>query len=207
MTTGTLAAPVALALGLSLDTASGSSDLRPLTESRLGLKSSSTLTERIWDWRTTGGRSFTLGGLVLSPYVGLGYRTLSGEGNWTWEQSERRSYGAQAYIPLGLSHRMALGSQGLLSTQLEYKHLFEGAPAPEGPSSLGDLRAAAGTGHGLRLSSTYETRDWSVGLFYQQWRLRAGSASGLGLSSPALGAGSDAAGASSEYGVQLKYRY
>lgn len=126
--------------------------------------------------RLTGGRDFPNGQQLLAPYFGLGYRALFNDlrGYSTTGAAGYRRLSEYLYLPLGVTHRLQLSPQTRLSTSLEYDLLLEGRQQ----SYLSDVNVTSNDpinmqreGHGLRLTTDYETYHWSVGAFFHYWNI------------------------------------
>jgi hypothetical protein len=164
------------------------------------------------DGRLIGGKDFDRGSFLLSPYVGLGYRTLyndlrglTSSGSAGYRRSSR-----YIYLPLGLTHRFRVTTEARISTSLEYNHLLEGRQQ----SFLSDSNFQSNdpvntqrNGYGIRLVSSYETVSWSLGLFYQFWSLKDSDRVVLTTSGVPVGSVIEPQNTTTEFGVQLKYRF
>ncbi len=142
------------------------------------------------DWylegRALAGRDFAGGRWTWSPEAGLGVRHLSnGIGGVSGYRTDR-----YLYLPLGLTARTALGSQGALSLTLEYDHLIRGwqstyhaklgggdAPATATAPAFTidgftDLSFAQHGGRALRAGAKYQmNRRWSVEPYWIRWHV------------------------------------
>lgn len=134
--------------------------------------------EVLTEARITGGKDYPLGRQLLAPYFGLGYRDLSTDlrGLTSTGDEGYRRRSRYIYMPLGLTHRVQLGAQTRLSTSLEYDLLLDGRQrytlSDTDPTS-NDPATSQRRGHGLRLTSSYETWHWSFGFFAHYWRVGA----------------------------------
>jgi hypothetical protein len=134
-------------------------------------------------WRTATDRGQGLLGRfqLLAPYFGLGYRKLSSDlrGLTTTGDTGYRRHSQDAVSALGVTHRIALGSQARLSTSVEYDLLLEGRQRfmlSDTNASSDDPVSGQRRGYGLRMSSSYETDHWSLGFFVHVWRVGASDA-------------------------------
>jgi len=131
------------------------------------------VSEDMFEIRLAVGSEEEIGNYLLGFYSGLGYRVLKnnlqelGDGGY-----QRKSY--YTYLPIGAFHRFHLGDSGRLSTKLEYDFLLEG----EQKSNLSDINPAysdvtneQNSGYGLKLSTAYEEKNWSFGLFFNYWEI------------------------------------
>lgn len=123
---------------------------------------------------------------AFSPYAGLGVRHLS---NGTTGIAGFRT-DDYLYVPLGMTARTRVGSQGVLSFTLEYDRLIRGWQTTR-DSELGSGRVPATatapafnidgftdisfdqhSGWALRANATYQlTKHWSVTPYYVRWNV------------------------------------
>jgi len=164
--------------------------------------------DRLWDLRATGGKDLAAGGTVLSPYAGLGYRTLLNDlrGTSSTGAIGYRRNSEYWYLPLGVTHRFKAGRFSRISTSLEYDYLIIGKQttywSDVGPG-LSDQVNRQKSGYGLRLSSAYEIKNWSIGVFYYYWNIEESERNYLS----SLVYVYEPKNNTSEYGVQVKYRF
>lgn len=123
---------------------------------------------------------------ALSPYAGVGFRHLS-NGTAGIDGFRTQDY---LYLPLGITLRSRVASQGVLSFVLEYDYLIHGwqqtrnsalggglVPAtPTAPAfvleGLSDVSFAQDSGWALRASAKYQmTRRWFVEPYYVYWHV------------------------------------
>jgi len=140
------------------------------------------------DWylegRALAGRDFVGQRWTWSPEAGLGVRHLS---NGIAGVSGYRT-DDYLYLPLGLTARATIGSQGVLSLTLEYDHLLRGwqttyqskrgggeAPATSTApaftlNGFTDISFDQHSGRALRVSAKYGLdRRWSVEPYWIRW--------------------------------------
>ena len=162
--------------------------------------------------RITGGKDYPLGTQLLAPYFGLGYRKLSTDlrGLTTTGDEGYRRRTQYVYLPLGLTHRLQLGSQARLSTSVEYDLLLDGRQQsllsdtdPTSNDPVNSLRH----GHGMRLTSSYETYHWSVGFFVQAWRVGASDPARQSLGGTPAALVEEPRNSTREAGVQFRLRF
>ena len=169
--------------------------------------------DRLWDLRAMGGKDFAVGSYVLSPYAGLGYRTLfndlRGVSN-TGAIGYRRN-SEYLYLPLGVTHRFQTDSVSRISTSLEYNYLISGSQKSylsDVFPGLSDPVNRQKNGYGFRLSSAYEKKDWSVGVLYNYWNIKDSEITDLlYLGVPTGFVVWEPKNNTNEYGVQVKYRF
>jgi hypothetical protein len=135
----------------------------------------------LWDTRAILGKDIAFSGYSLSPFIGVGYRTLLNDlrGTSSTGAVGYRRFSEYIYIPIGITHRTMLeGSPARLSTTVEYDYFIGGTQK----SYLGDISAAYATafgtvsnkqknGYGARVSISYEKDAWSVGPYFNYWKV------------------------------------
>lgn len=133
-----------------------------------------------YDLRGLFGYDFSfseLGGFVLAPYTGIGYRYLfdnQGEQTTSGANSYQRS-STYVYLPIGVTHRMQINDVHKLETAFEYDHLIQGTQVShlsQASSYLSDVTNQQFRGYGLRLSSMYQFAEWSVGPYINYWNIQ-----------------------------------
>ena len=163
------------------------------------------------DLRVVAGKDFAVGSQVLSPFAGLGYRSLYNDltgytstGNVGYRRTSR-----YAYIPLGLTHRVQVGNDARIATALEYDYLLEGTQRSYTTDIYGytsDLVNKQRNGYGLRLNIAYETTSWSAGVFYHYWNIED-SDIGTFTDATRVYKAIEPHNTTKELGVQVKYRF
>lgn len=132
-----------------------------------------------YDLRGLLGYDFSfsgLGGFVLAPYTGIGYRYLfDNQGGQT--SSGANSYQRSStylYLPIGVTHRMKINEVHKLETNFEYDYLIQGtqfSKLSQAVSYYPDVANQQTRGYGLRLSSMYQFDTWSVGPYINYWNI------------------------------------
>jgi hypothetical protein len=133
-----------------------------------------------YDLRGLFGYDFSfseLGGFVLAPFTGIGYRYLfDNQGGQT--SSGATSYNRSSnyvYLPIGVTHRMKVNNTHKLETVFEYDYLIQGTQVShlsQAASYLPDITNQQFRGYGLRLSSMYQFDEWSVGPYVTYWNIQ-----------------------------------
>jgi hypothetical protein len=162
--------------------------------------------------RLTGGKDYPVGSHLLAPYFGLGYRKVSTDlrGLTTTGDSGYRRRSQYVYLPLGVIHRTPWGSQARLSTSFEYDLLLDGRQQfvlSDTNASSDDPVSGQRQGHGLRLSSSYETYHWSLGFFVHVWRVAASDPARQSLGGTPGAVVEEPRNSSREAGVQFRLRF
>jgi hypothetical protein len=133
-----------------------------------------------YDLRSLFGYDFKfteLGGFVLAPYTGIGYRYLFDN------QAGQTSSGANSYnrssnyvyLPIGVTHRMKINDVHKLETNFEYDYLIQGTQVShlsQAAPYLADVTNQQFRGYGLRFSSMYQFDAWSVGPYVTYWNIQ-----------------------------------
>ena len=137
-----------------------------------------------YDLRGLVGYDFSfseLGGFVLAPFTGIGYRYLfDNQGGPT--SSGANSYNRSSnyvYLPIGVTHRMKVNDTHKLETVFEYDYLIQGAQVShlsQAAPYLPDVTNQQFRGYGLRLSSMYQFSEWSVGPYVTYWNIQNSNA-------------------------------
>lgn len=175
--------------------------------------SNSSNAESYLDMRLTTGKDFEAGSNnVLSPYAGMGYRSLSDDSrNYTSTgNAAYRRKSTYIYIPVGLTHRVRLNGESRISTTLEYDYLLEGTQRSYLTDVVGytsDLYNTQRKGYGARLNLAYETANWSAGVFYHYWNIQDSDLGTYTKDPNLVGTGYEPHNITREFGVQVKYRF
>ena len=116
------------------------------------------------------GKDFEVGGAMLAPYVGLGYRHLYSDIGY-----KRTS--TYTTLPVGITHKMRMSGQDQLHTTFEYMHLLSGLHTVNLLSQNVSLNQKSG--YGLRLSTMYRFDTWSVGPTLTYWNMDQSEVGGV----------------------------
>lgn len=167
--------------------------------------------ENLLELRLTLGRDIKAGTQALSPYAGLGYRSiysnLKAYTNTGFVSPTRTSN--QVYLPVGITHRFALGDKARVATTVEADYLIAGTQQTRYTDIVGyisDLSVTQKKGYGGRLAMAYETARWSAGVFYHYWNIQE-SEVGTYADSTTVFSATEAHNITRELGIQLKYRF
>lgn len=168
--------------------------------------------EVLTEARITGGRDFPLGAQLLAPYFGLGYRELFTDlrGLTSTGDAGYRRRSQYVYLPLGLTHRLQLHPAARLSTSLEYDLLLDGRQnfqLSDTDATSNDPVTSQRSGHGMRLYISYETYDWSLGLFVHDWQVGASDTARQSLAGTPAALIEEPANSTREVGVQFRLRF
>ena len=116
------------------------------------------------------GKDFDVGGAMLAPYVGLGYRHLYSDIGY-----KRTS--TYTTLPVGITHKMRMSGQDQLHTTFEYMYLLSGEHKVNLLSQNVSLNQRSG--YGLRLSTMYRFDTWSVGPTLTYWNMDQSEVGGV----------------------------
>lgn len=161
--------------------------------------------------RLTIGTDFAVGTQMLSPYAGLGYQGVTSylKGYTSLGDASTTRSRDLVYLPLGVTHRFAVGETARFATTLEYDVLLEAQQQTHLTEIVGytqDLSTTQRKGSGARLRLAYETARWSTSLFYQQWNLDA-SDPGTYVDGGTVYTARHPENVTRELGLQLRYRF
>lgn len=130
----------------------------------------------LWEGRILGGRDFVFSAFALAPYVGLGYRGLYNDmrGITSTGAAGYRRLSQYLYLPLGMTHRVAVANASRMASTLEYDLFLRGRQTSylsDTGFGIADLNNTQRGGHGLKASMAYETQRWSFGVFADYWKI------------------------------------
>ena len=124
--------------------------------------------------RALVGKDFDMGGHVLAPFVGLGFRYLHNDLRTDDARQGYRRDNAYTYVPMGVKHTMKLSNQAALSNTVEYLHLIKGVQkaslSDENPNRQ-NVRLVQPKGYGLRWGAMMRFDDWSIGPTLSYWKI------------------------------------
>jgi hypothetical protein len=145
-----------------------------------------------YEARALIGYDTNLRNFDLSMFTGFGYRYLEDNLNGV-SQTGSIGYNRQSqyfYIPVGIIHRMHLGSPSdRLTSTFEFDYLVYGHQKStlsalvghDGVTQSDDANNSQRSGYALRVSSMYETRHWSIGPYFTYWSIHQSSVSTLNV--------------------------
>lgn len=112
--------------------------------------------ETMYEVRILSGIEFSMNNYLISPYLGLGYRTINNDFKNIDASHHKQKY---KYIPIGIIHRFVLNNTTRISTQVEYDYFISGEVTND------NATYQQNNAYGLHIQSAYEKKEWSVGLF------------------------------------------
>ena len=174
-----------------------------------------------WYYEVRGlvGRDFHFSDYTLSPYAGLGYRHLFNDlrGLSSTGAAGYRRESHYTTLPLGVTHKMNLGSQARLVTTVEYSHLIRGRQESKFSDTVGsngiiaaqDAENRQRHGYGVRLGVSYQTDQWSVGPFVHYWNIKESDTVSVSRSvvGPVTLRVFEPANKTTEFGVKAAYQF
>jgi hypothetical protein len=172
------------------------------------------------DWiieaRAVIGKDFPRGrDVVLSPYMGLGYRYLyaDGRGYTSTGAAGYRRYSHYLYAPVGLTARVITSDRWIVAPTVEYDIFIRGrqesmlsdAGVVQVDGIVGVFPDVSNTqrhGRGYRASLMFEKDHWAFGPWMHYWNIKDSDiqfSGGVFWREPANW--------TREYGVELRYRF
>ena len=121
-----------------------------------------------YEIRAMVGRDVDMGGHVLAPYAGLGFRHLFHDlrgVSSTGSRGYRRENRSESLF-VGLTHKTHVSANAQLHSTVEYMHLLKGTQKARLTDTGGvfpDITLDQDSGFGLRLSSMWRFDTWSMG--------------------------------------------
>jgi hypothetical protein len=170
------------------------------------------------------GYDFAFEGFNLSPYVGFGYRFLSQQLGGMTSSTGAKGYDRQStynYLPVGVTHRMAVGAESTLDTTLEYDYLlvgnqYSGLATLNGTyggstyAGIPNVNNRQNSGYGLNLTVMYKEDDWGVGPYFKYWNIQQSDTAYATITKNGSGSRYSAyepANNTKEYGIKAIYRF
>jgi hypothetical protein len=175
----------------------------------VGTGTSSDVPDWITEVRGVIGRDYRMGEkIALSPYIGLGYRYLYNDlrGYSSTGAVGYRRYSQYWYAPIGLTMRMHMGSQWVFAPTVEYDAFIGGKQKSELSDTglpLNDATNRQDRGRGYRVYLMFEGRNWSLGPWLHYWNIKDSDVVPIGSGL----AGLEPANETTEYGLELRYRF
>ena len=189
-------------------------------------KSSGTGTDKnigkdIFEVKVAIGRDFDFDKFVVSPYAGLGYRYLDSDWGGHTTSTGNFGYGRESnyfYLPIGTFHRMNLGADSKLETNLEYDYLIRGTQDSSNQDIVGrgtitrydNAHNKQNSGYGLKASTMYKQNNWGVGPYAEYWNInRSDNAYGFATTGgvTVFGFQFEPANRTIEYGLKASYTF
>ncbi|MDD5385913.1 MAG: hypothetical protein PHQ22_01815 [Sulfuricurvum sp.] len=168
--------------------------------------------DKMYEIRVLAGKEAIIENYLLSSYIGVGYRRLDNDLRDLGSGGYRRT-SQYLYIPIGVTHRFALDDISRISSSIEYDYFAWG----EQKSYLSDISAAYAAvygdpinkqkhGYGARINTAYEQENWSIGLFFNYWKI-GDSQINYYVVFPTVYSAMEPKNETKEVGVQIKYRF
>jgi hypothetical protein len=150
--------------------------------------------------------------VVLSPYMGLGYRYLFNDarGVTSTGYGGYRRESNYFYLPVGLIYRSALNDQARLVSTLEYDHLLGGrqiSRLSDSGGGYGDLTNKQHKGYGLKLSVMYQKNNLAIGPYVDYWNIAQSESVLLYKNGSLYGIAWEPRNNTIEFGVKASYQF
>lgn len=168
------------------------------------------------DWyietRVLVGKDWAINDAVLSPYTGFGYRYLFNDARGitsTGAVGYRRESN-YFYLPIGVSHRMALNDPARLVSTLEYDHLLAGKQVSrlsDAGLGYGDVKNNQNKGYGLKFSVMYEKDKWAIGPYAHYWNIGKSDTALLFQNGTLVGTGWEPENNTVEFGLKASQQF
>jgi hypothetical protein len=189
-----------------------------------GTGTQSGIPQYYYNLKAAVGYDFVVNNVVVSPYIGLGYRFLSQQWGSTTTSTGNIGYDRQStynYIPIGVINRLAINEKSQLVSTLEYDYLisgnqYSGLSSVNGTSGgntlsgVPNVNNSQNSGYGLNLTVMYKEEKWGVGPYLKYWNIKqSNTVSGTYTVNGSLYRGSvyEPANNTLEYGVKAIYRF
>lgn len=164
----------------------------------------------IFEVRNVFGRDhYVAEGLMLTPYVGIGYRSLYSDlrGASSTGAVGYRRYSRYLYLPIGLAARFNAEDQWVVAPTIEYDYFIRGKQETKlsdtGIPGLPDVENTQHKGVGYRASLMFENGHLSFGPWIHVWRIED---SDIVRISPTTGV-LEPQNETREAGVEVNYRF
>ncbi|MBE0513665.1 hypothetical protein [Sulfurimonas sp.] len=169
----------------------------------------------LYEMRLVVANEKIVDGFLLGSYIGVGYRVLENDLRDLGSGGYRRT-SHYLYIPIGVNHRFKVGKDARISTNIEYDYFAWGEQksylSDVGPWQaivFGDPVNEQKSGYGFRINSAYEQQSWSIGAFFNYWKIEDSEKNYYydGMYTYTLYEQSEPKNTTKEVGVELKYRF
>lgn len=164
----------------------------------------------IFEVRNVFGRDYyVVPDLVLTPYVGVGYRSLYSDlrGASSTGAVGYRRYSRYLYLPIGVTARFNAEDQWVVSPTIEYDYFIRGKQetmlTDTGIPGLPDVENTQHKGVGYRASLMFENGHFSFGPWIHVWRIED---SDIVRISPTQGV-FEPENETTEAGIEVNYRF
>lgn len=170
------------------------------------------VSDHMYEARLLVGSERVTDGTLWSSFIGLGYRYLFNDLRDLGSGGYRRE-SQYVYIPIGVTHRFRINHKSRISTTLEYDYFVKGEQksylsdiGPAYAAVFGDPVNDQNDGHGIKFNTSYEEESWSVGVFFNYWKIED-SDTNYYPDPPFVYSLVEPENETKEIGVQLKYRF
>lgn len=171
------------------------------------------VSDDVYEVRMIAGDEAYVKNYLLASYIGLGYRLLNNDLRDLGAGGYRRT-SQYLYIPIGVTHRFwVIDKVSRISTSIEYDYFIKGEQKsylsdvnPTYAALFGDQINKQKKGYGARISSSYERKKWSAGLFFNYWNI-ADSEINYYVVYPFIIGFMEPKNETTEVGLEIKYRF
>ncbi len=170
------------------------------------------------EFRGTGGVDFFLGGkIMVTPYIGLGYRYLNDDGSGRISTTRAAGYERESnylYSPVGVAILGYLGNRWSLSGNAEFDVFWRGKQISRLSDIPGysDLENRQKHGYGLRGNATFAKKISSrtsieFGPFIRYWHVSQSETETVFFNGVPRGTGYEPKNTSTEFGLTFGVRF
>lgn len=168
------------------------------------------VSDDLYEARLVAAKEAIIDGFLLGSYIGIGYRVLENDLRDLGSGGYRRT-SSYLYIPIGVNHRFNVGNDARISTNVEYDYFAWGEQksylsdvSPWDALVYGDPVNEQKNGYGFRISSAYEQESWSIGAFFNFWKIEDSEKNSYLGGTVYL---YEPKNTTKEAGIELKYRF
>lgn len=168
------------------------------------------VSDDLYEARLVAAKEAIIDGFLLGSYIGIGYRVLENDLRDLGSGGYRRT-SQYLYIPIGINHRFKVGSASRISTNIEYDYFAWGEQksylsdvSPLHELVYGDPVNEQKHGYGFRINSAYEQQNWSIGAFFNFWKIEDSQKNSYLGGTIYL---YEPENTTKELGIELKYRF
>ncbi len=135
------------------------------------------VSDEMYEVRLLVGKDGMTDRTFLSAYTGLGYRHLENDLRDLGSGGYRRT-SQYLYLPIGFTNRFLFDDVSRISTTVEYDYFLKGEQksylsdiSPAYAAVFGDPVNKQKHGYGVKVSTAYEQKSWSIGAFFNYWHI------------------------------------
>lgn len=170
------------------------------------------VSDDVYEIRLLAGAEAFVEDYLLGSYTGVGYRQLNNDLRDLGSGGYRRK-SEYLYIPIGVTHRFRVDEASRISTNVEYDYFAWGKQksylsdvSPAHAAVFGDPVNKQKHGYGVRINSAYEQENWSIGAFFNYWKI-GDSEKNYYILPPYIITLLEPENETKEFGIEIKYRF